>query len=84
MIIMIIWSDRDVTVNHIISQCSKETKNECKSRHGWVGKGINWETSKGIKFSHVYGICEPEYVQEKLSVSWKYKRTTKSQADERT
>ena len=42
--------DRDETVNHIISECSKLTQKEYKSRHDWVGKVIQWESRKKLEF----------------------------------
>ena len=30
--------DRDETINHIISECSKLAQKEYKARHDWVGK----------------------------------------------
>ena len=35
--------DRDETINHIISECSKLAQREYKARHDWVGKVIHWE-----------------------------------------
>ncbi len=35
--------DRDKTINHIISECSKFAQKENKARHDWVGKVIHWE-----------------------------------------
>ena len=35
-------SDRDETINHIISECSKLAQSEYKARHDWVGKVIHW------------------------------------------
>ena len=35
--------DRDETINHIISECSKLAQKEYKTRHDWVGKVIHWE-----------------------------------------
>ena len=35
--------DRDETINHIISVCSKLAQREYKARHDWVGKVIHWE-----------------------------------------
>ena len=35
--------DRDETINHIISECSKLARKEYKTRHDWVGKVIHWE-----------------------------------------
>ena len=44
--------NRDETINHIISECSKLALKEYKTRHNWVGKGINWEMYKKFKFDH--------------------------------
>ena len=43
--------DRDETINHIISECSKLAQ-EYKTRHNWVGKVIHWEMCKKFKFDH--------------------------------
>ena len=53
MIIMIrIASVGDVeTVNHI-SKCSKLVQKKYKTNHNWVGKGVNWELCKKLKFDH--------------------------------
>ena len=45
-------SDRDETINHIISECSKLGQKEYKTRHDWVGKVIHWEMCKKFKFDH--------------------------------
>ena len=42
--------DRDETINHIISKCSKLAQREYKVRHNWVDKVINLEMSKKFKF----------------------------------
>ena len=44
--------DRNETVNHIISECSKLTQREYKARYDRVGKVIHWEMSKKCKFHH--------------------------------
>ena len=44
--------DRDETINHIISECSKLAQKEYKTRHDWIGKGIHWEMCKKFKFDH--------------------------------
>ena len=44
--------DRDETINHIISECSKLAQREYKARHDWVGKVIHWEMYKKSKFDH--------------------------------
>ena len=46
------YGDRDETINHIISECSKLAQREYKARHNWVGKLINWEMCKKFKFDH--------------------------------
>ena len=42
--------DRDETINHIISECSKLAQKEYKTRHDWVGKVIHWEMCKKFEF----------------------------------
>ena len=42
--------DRDETINHIISECSKLALKEYKTRHDWVSKVIHWELFKKLKF----------------------------------
>ena len=44
--------DRDETINHIISECSKLAEKEYKTRHDWMGKLIRWEMSKKFEFFH--------------------------------
>ena len=44
--------DRDETINHIISECSKLAQKEYKVRHDWVGKVIHWEMCRKFKFDH--------------------------------
>ena len=44
--------DRDETIYHIISECSKLARKEYKSRHDWVGKIIHWELCKKFQFDH--------------------------------
>ena len=45
--------DRDETINHIISECSKLTQKEYKTRHDWVGQVIHWEMCNKFKFDHI-------------------------------
>ena len=47
-----LWGDRDETINHIISECSKLAHREYKARHDWVGKVIHWEMCKKLKIDH--------------------------------
>ena len=44
--------DRDETINHIISECSKLAQKEYKTRHNWVGMVIHWKMCKKFKFDH--------------------------------
>ena len=44
--------DRDETIHHIISECSKLAQKEYKTRHDWVGKVIHWEMCKKFNFDH--------------------------------
>ena len=44
--------DRDETINHIISEYSKLTLKEYKTRHDWVDTVILWEICKKFKFDH--------------------------------
>ena len=45
--------DRNETINHIISKCSKLAQKEYKTRHDWVGKVIHREMCKKFKFDHM-------------------------------
>ena len=58
--------DRDETINHIISECSKLAQREYKARHDWVGKVIHWEMCKKFKFDHTnkWYIHNPAFVLE--------------------
>ena len=44
--------DRDETINHIISKCSKLPQKEYKTRHNWVGKVNHREMCKKLKIDH--------------------------------
>ena len=44
--------DREETINHIISECSKLAQKEYKTRHDWVGKMIHREMRMKFKFDH--------------------------------
>ena len=45
-------SDKDETINHIISKCSKSAQKKYKTRHDWVGNLIHWEMCMKIKFDY--------------------------------
>ena len=40
---------RDETINHIISECSKLTQKEYKTRYDWMSKVTLWELSQKLK-----------------------------------
>ena len=42
--------EKDETINHLISECSKLAQKEYKTRLDWVGKMIPWEICKKFKF----------------------------------
>ena len=44
--------NRDETINHIISECSKLAQKEYKARHDLVGKVIHWEMCGKFQFDH--------------------------------
>ena len=45
-------NDRDETIKYIISEYSKLAQKEYKTWHDWVGKVIQWELCKNLKFDH--------------------------------
>ena len=49
--------DRDETINHIISECSKLAQKEYKARHDWVGKVFHWEMCRKFQFDHTNKWC---------------------------
>ena len=44
--------DRDETINHIISECSKLAQRKYKGRHDWVVKVIHGKMCKKFSFDH--------------------------------
>ena len=58
--------DKDETINHIITECSKLAQREYKARHDWVGKVIHWEMCKKFKFDHTtkWYIHNPAHILE--------------------
>ena len=58
-----LWGDRDETFNHIISECSKLTQKEYKTRHDWVGKVIHWEMCTNLNSTILTnGICKTQHL----------------------
>ena len=59
--------DRDETVNHIISECSKLAQKEYKTWHDWDDKVIHWEICKKLKLGHTNnGICTTQLLSKKV------------------
>ena len=45
-----LYRDKDEIVNYIINKCSKLAQKKFKTRHDWVGKVIDQELCKRLKF----------------------------------
>ena len=56
-----------ITINHVISECSKLAKKDYKMRHDWMEKVIHKELCKKFKFDHTNKcyMHNPESIQEK-------------------
>ena len=55
--------DRDGTINHILSECSKLSQKEYKARHDWVGNVIHWDMCKKFKLTMpTNGICTAQHL----------------------
>ena len=72
--------DRDDTINHIISECSKLAQKEYKTRHDWLGKVIHWKLCKKLKFDHTTKqyMNKPEFILENeiLKTVWDFEIQT--------
>ena len=51
-------SDRDETINHIISECSKLAKKEYKTRHDWVGKKFEFDNTNKWSMHNLAPVLE--------------------------
>ena len=82
--------DRDETINHIISECSKLAQKEYKTRHDWVSKVIHWQMCKKFKFDHTTnGICTTQHLLQKIIHInsygiLTYRRITESRPEDQT
>ena len=47
-----LFGNKDETIHHIMSECSKLTQKKYKTIHVWVGQVINRELCKKLKFDH--------------------------------
>ena len=70
--------DRDETINHIISECSKLAQKEYKARHDWVGKVIHWEMCKIVEIAvtadHTINLKESEKKDNYLDLARELKK----------
>ena len=57
--------DRDKTINHMISECSKLAKKEYKTRYDWVGNLIHWEMYKKFKLDQTNKYAQPSICPRK-------------------
>ena len=64
-------SDRDETINPMISKCSKLSQKEYKPRHDQVGKVILLELCKKLKFNHTRRTLETWENLLSLTIQWK-------------
>ena len=68
--------DREETINNLMSECSKLTKKEYKTRHDWVGKVIHWELCKKLKSYHTnkWYMHNSEFVleNETCKIPWNF------------
>ena len=44
-----LYADRDETINHKITECSKLAQKEYETRHDWADKVIHWELCEKLK-----------------------------------
>ena len=77
--------DRDKTINHKISECSKLAQ-EYKTRHDWVGKVIHWETARNLNSTiQTDCICTTHHLSHMTHINSNgnltYKRITKSRPE---
>ena len=74
-------SDKDETINHVISECSKLAQKEYKTTHDWVGRVILWEMCKKFKFDHTnkWYMRNPASVLENDTHTNSYKTLTYKQ-----
>ena len=68
--------EKDETVNHLISECSKMAQREYKRRHDWVGRRVHWDVCKkyGIEVNDKWYQHEPGPVIEndRCKILWNF------------
>ena len=62
--------NRNETINHIISECSKLAQKDYKTRLDWVGKVIHWEMCKKLKCYMHNSTSIPE--NDSLKLCWDF------------
>ena len=70
----------------MVSEYSKLTQKNNKSRHDWASKGIYWKLCKRLKFDHTnkWYIHKPEPVQENETpkIFWDFEIQTESRQED--
>ena len=70
---------RDEMINDIISECSKLTQKEYKTRYDYVGKVIHLELCKKLKFNHTNKWYMHNLVNEMHKFPWAFEMQTDHQ-----
>ena len=64
----------------VISECNRIAQKEYKTTHDWVGKVINWELCKKLKFHHYtkFHMYKPKSILERevYKILWDFKAKT--------
>ena len=72
--------NRDETVIDMKSECSKLAQKEYKAKYDWVGKVINWELCKRLKFNQNIKsyMRKPESTKENTThnILWNFEMQT--------
>ena len=72
--------DKEETINHILSECSKLAQREYETRYDRVRKLIHWEPCKQLKLNHTtkWDTHNPEFILEKETheIHWDFKIQT--------
>ena len=82
--------DRDETISHIKSECSKVVQKEYQTRHKWVGKMTHWHFCIKFKFEHTSKVYmhKPESVLKLRCTDFsgilRYKWINSSRPDDKT
>ena len=85
-----LWGDRDETINHIISECSKLARKEYKTRHdGWARKSTGRCARNSNLTIRTNGKCTTHHLSKRMTHinsygTLTYTRITKSRPENQT